>query len=90
MDILELLQWLINGTLDLFLHFIYSGLAALLGFVLTLWAIRLTYTGAAYLLHSKPSMPTELERAMRRLGYLVAFWCSVTVHLWQDRLLGPF
>ena len=90
MDILELLRWMINGSLDLFLHGVYSGLAALLGFYSTLWATRLTYTCAAYLLHSPTSISTELERDMRRLGYSVALFASLSVHLWQDRLLGPF
>ena len=90
MDLLELVQWIINGALDMFLHFVYSGLAALLFFYLTLWGTRLTYTCAASLLRSPTSIPMEVERGMRRLGWLAALFASLTVHLWQDRLLGPF
>ena len=90
MDILELIRWIINGSLDLFLHGVYSGLAGVLGFFLTLWATRLTYTGAAYLLHSPTSICMELERGIGRFGYLVALFVSLSVHMWQDRLLGPF
>ena len=90
MDLLELLRWGINGTLDLFLHGVYSGLASLLGFFLTSWAIRLSYTGAAFLLHCPTSMPTDLERATRRLGWLAALFWAFTAHMFCDRLLGPF
>ena len=90
MDLLELIRWIINGTLDLFLHFVYSGLAALLAFYSTWYLTRLTYTCAASLLRSPTSIPMEVERAMQRLGWFVAIFASLTVHLWQDRLLGPF
>ena len=90
MDLLELIQWLINGTFDLFLHFVYSGLAALLAFYLMWWAIRGMYFTLASLSHSETSMPTALARSMRRLGWLAALFCSLTAHLWWDRLLGPF
>jgi len=90
MDILELLRWMINAALDLFLHGVYSGLAFWLSFSLTLWATRLIYTGAASLLHSPTSISTELERGIGRFGWSVALFVSLSVHMWQDKLLGPF
>ena len=88
-DAVELVRWVVNGTFDLFLHGVYSGLASLLGFYLTWWGIRLTYFVLACLLRSPTSMPTALARSMRRLGYSVALFASLSAHLWWDRLLGP-
>jgi len=90
MDLLELIQWMINGALDLFLHGVYSGLAFWLSFSLTLWATRSLYTLTASHLHSPTSISTELERAIGRFGWSVALFVSLSVHMWQDRLLGPF
>ena len=90
MDLLELLQWLINGTLDLFLHAAWSGLASLLAFSLTYWGSRWLYSLLATLLHSPTSIGTRLERAILRFGFSAALFASFTVHLWWDRLLGPF
>lgn len=86
----SIVNWLINGIFDMFLHGVYSGLAFSLSFYLTLWVTRSLYTGVAILSRSKQSMPKELERDMLRFGWSVALWSCVTVHLWQDRLLGPF
>lgn len=90
MDLLEMIQWLINGTFDIFLHFVYSGLAALLGFYLTWWGIRLAYFVLASLLRSPTSTDTVLATSMRRLGWCAAVFASLTAHMWWDRLLGPF
>ena len=90
MDLLELVRWMVNGVFDLFLHFIYSGLAALLVFYLTWWGIRLTYFVLASLLHCPTSPPMALVRSMRRLGYSAAVFASLSAHLWWDRLLGPY
>jgi hypothetical protein len=90
MDLLELLRWMINGALDLFLHGVYSGLASLLGFYLTSWGIRFLYFSLATLLRSPTSMPTALVRSTRRLSWSAALFASVSAHCWWDRLLGPF
>lgn len=87
-EIWEMLTWTVNAGLDLFLHFIYSGLAALLGFYLTWWAIRLTYFVLACLLRCPTSMSMGLARSMRRLGWCAALFASLTAHLWWDRLLA--
>ena len=65
------------------------GVGIVAGFWLTLWAMRGMYFVLACLLRSETSMPTALARSMRRLGYSVALFASLSAHLWWDRLLGP-
>jgi len=89
-ELVEIVKWMVNGSFDLFLHFVYSGLAALSAFYLTWWGIRLAYFVTASLLRSPTSPDTALVTSMRRLGLLVALFASLTAHLWWDRLLGPF
>ena len=90
MDVVELGRWVVNGCLDLFYHAAWSGLASLLGFWLTLWAMRGMYFVLACLLRCPTSLPMALARSTRRLGYCVALFASLSAHLWWDRLLGPF
>ena len=89
-EFVELIRWMANGCLDLFYHAAWSGVASLLSFWLTLWAMRGMYFTLACLLRSGTSMPTALERDTRRLGYLAALFFALSAHMWWDRLLGPF
>ena len=89
-NLLELVQWAINGVLDLFLHGVYSGLASVLAFYLTWYLIRGAYFALATLLRSPTSPPTALVRSMRKFGLSAALFASLSAHMWWDRLLGPY
>jgi hypothetical protein len=89
-DLLELLQWVINGTLDLFLHFVWACCVGSLVFALTSWITRTLYFLLASLLHSRTSPPMAVVRGMGLFGFSAALFASFSVHLWWDRLLGPF
>ena len=90
MDLLELLPWVINGTLDLFLHFVWASCAGSLAFALTFSITLMLYLVVAYLLHSPTSPPPRVDRGISWFGFSVALFVSLSVHMWWDRLLGPF
>ena len=88
MDILELIGWIINAPLDLFLHFVWSSCAGLLVFSLTYWTIRTLFFLGACLLRLPTSPPTLVARGMVGLGWAAALFASLSAHLWWDRLLS--
>ena len=88
-ELLEMMRWAVNGLTDLSYHAAWSGLASLLGFWLTCWAMRGLYFVLASLSRSGTSIGMELERDIQRFGFAVSLFASLSAHLWWDGLLGP-